>query len=751
MAELPFQLVIKRTPWAGAEESLLCTGVLRAVPGRRQLYDALWNNKNVVAKVFSHRFKARYHLTRELRGLNQLRKRGLNSPEPLFYGKTKDGRWVVVTEKIMNSATALDVLNETTDKNKELELLLRVCRELAKQHGKGVLQKDLHLGNFLLAGEKIYALDPRQMQFFRRPVPRKKSISHLALLAGYLPGSDAASARALCEEYCQTRGWHLAESDETWLQKQLTVHKERGIRGGLRKCLRTSKRHLRMKDRRYVAEFDRGFCDEPAMNDFIEGVDALMRAGQILKEGQTSCVSRLMWNGKDVVVKRYNHRGFIHSLRHTLKKSRSCRAWLHGHRLEMLGIATPKPLAYIERYKGLLVWSSYLVTEYIEGQRLHDFLLDGRVAQERRFKVTREVVGLLENLWKYRITHGDLKHTNVLITKSGPVLTDLDGMVIHRWKLLYRNKQTKDMERFLRARDGWPITHDYTQMLISGKSELPRRLVDDFHEVGINGWAIRIHKDFPKDNIRGLLSAGNSDGNSQGRFVRVPSSDYTRVFKCRTSSNGMDLSVYIKRYLCRSRLDSLKHLLRPSRAKRAFCASLMLQENGFDTPAVVGLFERCFGPFAIDNMLVTREVENATPMSQVLADTRGNSDKNARAAKRALIEAFAETIGRMHSKGIFHGDLRLGNVLVARKQQQWRFHFIDNERTTKFYHLPARLRLKNLLQVNMFYADGITNTDRMRFFKAYLRISSYTEIHYRRWARKVIARTSRRLRKSNRN
>ena len=449
MAEFPFQLLIKRTSSKKAKESLLCTGLLRVIRGRRKIYDALWNHKNVVAKVFSHKISARRHLRRELHGLNQLQRRGLSSPKTLFFGQTEDGQWIVVTEKIVDSATVLDVLDQTTDKPKKMDLLSRVCRELAKQHGKGILQKDLHLGNFLLAGDRIYALDPSRMQFFSRQVPRKKSISQLALFVRCLPAGDIESAGEICQEYFKARGWNFGKSDEALFQKQLTVHRKRGIRGGLKKCVRSSKRYLKIKAQRYLAVFDRSFCQEAEPLDFIEQIDALMDKGQILKNGNTCCVSRFTWDGKDVVVKRYNHKGFVHSLRHTIKSSRARRGWLYAHRLGMLDISTPKPLAYIEQRKGFLIWKSYLATQYIEGQKLYDFLKDDNVTQEQRSTTTQQVKNMLDKLAKYRITHGDLKHSNILVTKTGPVLTDLDGMKVHRWHWMCKARQAKDLERLM--------------------------------------------------------------------------------------------------------------------------------------------------------------------------------------------------------------------------------------------------------------------------------------------------------------
>jgi tRNA A-37 threonylcarbamoyl transferase component Bud32 len=374
-----------------------------------------------------------------------LQKHGLSSPAPLFYGRTEGGQWAVVVEKIANMSTVLDVLGETTDEAKKLRLLALVCKELAKQHNKGVLQKDLHLGNFLLGDDKVFAIDLGQMRFFSRQIGRKESISQLASLMGYLSVGDTKSIAELCEAYAQGRGWCFGRSDEALLQKQLSAHRKKGVNKGLKKCLRTSKRHLRIKSRRYVAVFERCFCRGAEPLGFIEQIDALMDGGRILKDGNTCYVSGITWNGREVVVKRYNHKGFIHSLRHTIKRTRARRGWLNGHRLGMLNIATPKPLAYIERRRGLLIWESYLITEYVEGQKLYDFLRDSNVTEEERLKVTEQIKELLERLGKHRITHGDLKHSNILITDTGPVLIDLDAIKFHWWRWLFEIKRNKDL------------------------------------------------------------------------------------------------------------------------------------------------------------------------------------------------------------------------------------------------------------------------------------------------------------------
>ena len=356
----------------------------------------------------------------------------------------------MVAEKIADSSTSLDIFQDTMNKNEKLDLLVSVCKELAKQHQEGVLQRDLHLGNFLLGGDKVFALDSGQMRFLSHPVAREMCISQLASLARYLPTSDTESITRLREEYAHARGWRFRKSDETLFQKQLIVHRKRGSRKGLKKCLRTSKRQLRIKTDRHLAVFNKDFCEGAEPIDFIERIDAMMDKGQILKNGNTCYVSRITWNGKDVVIKRYNNKGLIHSLRHTIKRSRARRGWLHAHRLGMLNIATPKPVAYIEQRRGILVWKSYFVTEYVHGRSLYNFLQDNNVTEQQRSEVTEQIMELFEKLGKYRISHGDLKHSNILITENGPTIIDLDAMTVHRWGLLYKRNRAKDMAHFPR-------------------------------------------------------------------------------------------------------------------------------------------------------------------------------------------------------------------------------------------------------------------------------------------------------------
>lgn len=448
MIKFPLQLLIKESSLNNKEESLTCLALLRVIPGNRQVYDALWNNREVIVKVFSHKISAKRHLKREWRGLSLLQKRGLSAPTPLFFGKTENGNLAMVIEKIVDSSTVLDVFNKATSLATKLDLLGLVCKELANQHSKGVLQKDLHLGNFLLQKEKLFAIDTAQMCFLSRKVSRIQVISQLALLASILSEENAEEITSLCEQYAVARSWKFTPVDMIVFWKKLAANRKHSIKKSLKKCLRTNKRHIQTVKYDHHAVARRDFFEKVDFTEFLQNIDELMQDGRILKDGNTCFVSRVSLAGEEVVIKRYNCKGIIHSVRHTLKRSRARRNWLHAHHLGMLNIPTAKPLAFIEKRRSLIVYKSYFVTEYVDGQKLSVFLQDNSLLEERRLGMVKKVIELLDKLSKHRITHGDLKHSNILVVDGKPTLIDLDSMTVHKFNCLMKNKRQKDRAYF---------------------------------------------------------------------------------------------------------------------------------------------------------------------------------------------------------------------------------------------------------------------------------------------------------------
>ncbi len=266
----------------------------------------------------------------------------------------------------------------------------------------------------------------------------------------------------------------------------------------------------------------------------------------------------------------------------------------------------------------------------------------------------------------------------------------------------------------------------------------------DYYKVRMGRRQIRVHKDFLRYDSEGLCENERFDG-VRGPFRKLSSSDFAGVFDCKIAFWGRRMELCLKHYFYRSTWDFIKHLFRPSRAMRAFKASLMLEENGLGCPAVVAVGDFRYGLIYAKTFLITRKLQKAKSIDVFIRDFGDLKKQCTLKEKRDFFSSLGSTIGRMHASGIFHGDLRPGNVFAELDGDEWKFFFLDNERTRKFWRLPRRRRLKNLVQINMVI-DGISYTDRMRFFKKYMAENAGLAGRRETLAAEVLSRTEKRLR-----
>jgi serine/threonine protein kinase len=105
--------------------------------------------------------------------------------------------------------------------------------------------------------------------------------------------------------------------------------------------------------------------------------------------------------------------------------------------------------------------------------------------------------------------------------------------------------------------------------------------------------------------------------------------------------------------------------------------------------------------------------------------------------RRGIVRMFGRFIGTMHSKGIFHSDLKTCNVLVSEDRLK-KGNSVDCEETAEGAHfkpvrfslldyddvrfsaaVPARKTVKNLVQIFLSTPVAIRAADRLRFLNEY--------------------------------
>ncbi len=451
MENFELKINIKTGKEKGFTASVLCTENLRKLPGKRDVYDALYDGKQVILKVFKSPLKSRLHLRKEWKGLSKLKQRKILAPEPLFYGQCEDRRWAVVESKVNNSTPLIDIYKSLDDEKEKMQLIYKIIRHVSKINEKGVYQTDLHLGNFMMKDNEIFTLDPAEMVFRDKPLSKNKSLVQLAIFIASIGDLTKKDHDEIIKEYLSNRSWEYNRSILKKLEKILEKRARKNLKKHLKKSLRTCSSYYTFEIDNYRGTFDRKFFDREQFENFIRNIDYLMQKGDILKNGNTTFVSKIKYADTDMVVKRYNNKGLLHSLRHMIKRSRAFWNWLHSKKLIFLNIKTPEPVCYIEHKKGPLLYNSYIITRFINGPDLRSVLEDKSILDSRKTDYLKKTRKLIAKMHENSITHGDLKHSNIIINEDEPALIDLDGMIVHKFPIIYQIKKHKDKERFYRS------------------------------------------------------------------------------------------------------------------------------------------------------------------------------------------------------------------------------------------------------------------------------------------------------------
>ena len=220
----------------------------------------------------------------------------------------------------------------------------------------------------------------------------------------------------------------------------------------IRYCLSTNADFVCVKTPAYNGYFKQSFFRDHFADSPREGVpDRLTRwfsTGHSLKAGKKTSVCRSDCPSPSVIIKRYNPRGWMNALRQTCGRTRAVKTWTGANVLWRIELATPEPLACVEiKHRGFIT-ESYVVTEYFPGDSLYVYIAKYWPAQEAWQSIVAKMTAMLELMGQHRITHGDLKHSNIMINDSDVALIDLDALQVHRSRLLFQMRRAKDLKMF---------------------------------------------------------------------------------------------------------------------------------------------------------------------------------------------------------------------------------------------------------------------------------------------------------------
>ncbi|WP_095138078.1 lipopolysaccharide kinase InaA family protein [Pseudomonas sp. Irchel s3a10] len=448
---------------AAGPADLQLLSLLRVLPGQRYVGAGVWRGRPVLAKLLVGS-KAARHFQRELAGVKLLAEQGLTTPLLLADGlQDGEGGWLLFeflegAESLGEAWQKVESLPVLADE--QSAVLAEALGAIGQLHGKGLWQEDLHLDNLLRQGGQLYLIDGAGIcaETAGQPLSRQKVLENLGVFFAQLPKSLEPFTEELLVYYLLSNSEHALPLEA--LQKQIAKVRAWRLKDYLikvgRECTLFSVQRGAFALRAIRRE------EEAAMLPVLDQADALLDQGHLYKTGGAASVGKVEVAGRSLVIKRYNIKGFAHWLKRFWRPSRAWHSWREGNRLAFLGIATPKPLAVLEKRFLWLRSRAYLVTEFLPGpdiiERFAPYVESG-AAPESELQALDQ---LFARLIAERISHGDFKGHNLFWQEDRWALIDLDSMCQHSSVGSFAPAYARDRARFMR---NWPESSALYQVI----------------------------------------------------------------------------------------------------------------------------------------------------------------------------------------------------------------------------------------------------------------------------------------------
>ena len=144
-------------------------------------------------------------------------------------------------------------------------------------------------------------------------------------------------------------------------------------------------------------------------------------------------------------------------------------------------------------------------------------------------------------------------------------------------------------------------------------------------------------------------------------------------------------------------------------AIRAWKGILTLYFNGLPVPEPVAYV--VFRDKS--SILITRMLDMPT-LDKTLFHDYNNFPPDLR---HGIPEQLGELIGRMHTLGIYHADLKACNILTDKDRLT--FYLTDTDKVRQYRYLAEQRRIRNLMQIHLSIPKHVSRAFRMRFLKGY--------------------------------
>jgi hypothetical protein len=178
-------------------------------------------------------------------------------------------------------------------------------------------------------------------------------------------------------------------------------------------------------------------------------------------------------------------------------------------------------------------------------------------------------------------------------------------------------------------------------------------------------------------------------------------------------------AVFLKRSAVRSRMAGLAQMARGSHASRALRGAEILRDGGFQCAKPLAAMDAIERGAVRASYLVSEALTNAQILSHFALGREGEA-RHGYARRKAVSDALANELLRMHDAGIYTRDLQETNIMVEEIDGALRFYFLDLEDFRRAASVPRRRRMLNLVHLDRSIGRFVSRAGRLDFLYGYL-------------------------------
>ena len=522
---------------------------------------------------------------------------------------------------------------------------------------------------------------------------------------------------------------------------------------------------------------------------------------RVVKHGAHRTVSHVAVPEGGFYVKQYRRDRLLDTVGHLVRPSAARREWLKTAEVARRGIPTVKPLAWAEQVCGRLVGDNYLITEAVESAcSLEQYFVDRlpKLPRKARPTMRRRIVEstsrLVAAIHRAGVVHDDFHAGNVLVRAEpceghdaeGPspqlYLIDLPGVRFSGpldwpasresliaftagwWPRTTRTERLRFWRTYLAERPDLDVPDERvaTGQLEAGCRAYSRRVTRrrDRRALRTNrdylslrqghAWAHGI-ADLRRSELARLMEA--PEVLLQRNLDRPVKLDHGKlIVRAELPVAGRPLPVAYARYRPRNRWKAFWDRFRHGRALRGWCMGHALRARGIATARPVAVCQVRLGWFRTESFLATEWIEGAENLHIYGWRLAGLSPAERLRRAAGSAESLGKLVGRMHARGISHGDLKASNVLVVERGAEIETRLIDAEDVRIARRLTLRRRVRDLarLVTGIEAHPWVTRSIVCRFLRSYLRQQGSDPIAWKRLWQEVARRSRRLIRRKRR-